>query len=96
MEPFNEVVAGAREALQDMVDPARWTVAVFVAREDGGYRLLVTYGGEWLRTLLPWSVDAAPSPRVAARNLVGSFLDSVAKERGQAGRRPIYEDEYGT
>jgi hypothetical protein len=93
MDPFKEVAAGAREALEDMIDPASWTV-VFVAREDRGYRLLVAYRGEWLRTLIRGSVDVAPNPRVAARNLVGSFLDGVAKEHGQAGRRPIYEDEY--
>jgi hypothetical protein len=93
MDPFKEVAAGAREALEDMTDPASWTV-VFVAREDRGYRLLVAYRGEWLRTLIRGSVDVAPSPRVAARNLVGSFLDGVAREHGQPGRRPIYEDEY--
>jgi hypothetical protein len=88
-----EVVAGAEEAVQDMMEPERWTVTVFVARGHLGYRLLVTFGGERLISGMPGSVDVQPSPRVAGRNWVGSFLANEAKKRGVPGRRTIDDDE---
>jgi hypothetical protein len=90
---FQSVVGGAQEAVQDMIEPERWTVTVFVAPGHLGYRLLVTFDGERLMLGMPGSVDAQPSPRVAGRNWVGSVLASEAKRRGVPGRRTIDDDE---
>lgn len=90
---FQDVVAGAREAVQDMIEPERWTVTLFVAPRNEGYRLLVRFETERLNTAIPGSIEAQPSPRVAARNWVGSYLAAVARVRGVPGRRPIDHDE---
>jgi hypothetical protein len=92
---FKDVRGGAEEAVQDMIEPDRWAVTVFVAPGHLGYRLLVTFDGERLKAGIPGSVDAQPSPRVAVRNWVGTFLANEAKKRGVAGRRTIdnYERE---
>lgn len=94
-EDLEEVVAGATEAVQDMLESEKWTVTVFVAPRGEGYRLLVRFNGERLKMGMPGSVGAEPSPRLAARNWVGRYLDSVARKRGQPGRRTLAA-RYGT
>jgi hypothetical protein len=90
---FQSVEGGAQEAVQDMIEPERWTVTVFAAPGHLGYRLLVTFDGERLMLGMPGSVDAQPSPRVAGRNWVGSVLANEARRRGVPGRRTIPDDE---
>jgi hypothetical protein len=91
-QPFDEVVAGAHEAVQDMIEPEKWAVTLRMVPGDEGYRLLVTFNGERLKTVVPGRLDSAPSPRVAVRNWVGHYLDSVVRDRGVSGRRTL-DDE---